>query len=256
MWRTRLAIQLPATETEMDAHYAELGPISADACVSNVIASRSYGVARNLDSLSKPVDRTEWAMTPPTVNAYYDPSKNEIVFPAGILQPPFFEKGYLKASNFGGIGVVIGHELTHGFDDQGSQYDKDGNLKAWWPEDVRKAFASKTQCMKDQYAKYAVNGEHENGELTLGENIADNGGLVQAFGAYRTWVRDHLGPGKGGEALPLGRYCRSRPALSFEFCHSAGKASTCRKNRLLTRRPAPREGIARLGRSFSRQRLC
>ena len=136
-----------ATETEMDAHYAELGPISADAYVSNVIASRAYGVARNLDSLSKPVDRTEWAMTPPTVNAYYDPSKNEIVFPAGILQPPFFEKGYLKASNFGGIGVVIGHEPTP-VDDQGSQYDKDGNLKAWWPEDVRKAFASKTQCMR------------------------------------------------------------------------------------------------------------
>jgi predicted metalloendopeptidase len=140
-----------ATETELDARYAELGPISTAAYGANVLAGRKYDVVRNLKSLWQPVDRAEWAMTPPTVNAYYDPSKNEIVFPAGILQPPFFETDYLRASNFGGIGVVIGHELTHGFDDQGAQYDSHGNLVQWWSPDVTSKFKRKTQCIIEQY---------------------------------------------------------------------------------------------------------
>ncbi|PTQ92892.1 putative endopeptidase [Mucilaginibacter yixingensis] len=139
-----------------------------------------------LKKVNKPVDRSEWGMTPPTVNAYYNPLSNEIVFPAGILQFPFFDKDADDAINYGAIGAVIGHEMTHGFDDQGSQYDKVGNLKMWWtPEDNTK-FKAKTQMVVDQYNKYVVlNDVHVNGSLTLGENIADIGGLAIAYQAFK-----------------------------------------------------------------------
>jgi putative endopeptidase len=124
-------------------------------------------------------------MTAPTVNAYYNPSFNEIVFPAGILQPPFYYQGADDAVNYGAIGAVIGHEMTHGFDDQGSQYDKVGNLKSWWSEQDRKQFEKRTQQVVDQYNAYTVlDTVHVNGELTLGENIADIGGLAIAFDAF------------------------------------------------------------------------
>lgn len=134
----------------------------------------------------KPVDKTEWGMTPPTVNAYYNPAFNEIVFPAGILQFPFFDKDADDAVNYGGIGMVIGHEMTHGFDDQGSQYDKEGNLKVWWtPEDAAK-FKKKVQVVIDQYNKYTVlDNLHVNGSLTTGENMADIGGLTIAYQAFK-----------------------------------------------------------------------
>jgi putative endopeptidase len=136
--------------------------------------------------MGKPVDKTEWGMTPPTVNAYYNPAFNEIVFPAGILQFPFFDKDADDAMNYGAIGAVIGHEMTHGFDDQGAQYDKAGNLKNWWaPQDEAK-FKSKVQIVIDQYNKYTVlDGLHINGALTTGENLADIGGLTIAYQAFK-----------------------------------------------------------------------
>jgi putative endopeptidase len=136
--------------------------------------------------LNKPVDKTEWEMTVPTVNAYYNDVFNEIVFPAGILQPPFFDLNADDATNYGAIGMVIGHEMTHGFDDQGRQYDKDGNLKDWWtPEDAEK-FKQKAKMVVDQYSQYTVlDSIHVNGELTLGENLADIGGIAIAYDAFK-----------------------------------------------------------------------
>ncbi|XP_045076053.1 endothelin-converting enzyme 1-like, partial [Coregonus clupeaformis] len=130
-------------------------------------------------------------MTPPTVNAYYMPTKNGIVFPAGILQAPFYAQDHPKALNFGGIGVVMGHELTHAFDDQGREYDKDGNLRPWWQNSSVEAFKNRTECMVEQYNGFTINGEHINGKQTLGENIADNGGLKAAYKAYQAWVQEN-----------------------------------------------------------------
>jgi len=153
---------------------------------ANAQSIQKHDYAEMIKKLGKPVDRTEWGMTPPTVNAYYNPQFNEIVFPAGILQFPFFDKDADDAINYGAIGAVIGHEMTHGFDDQGRQYDKDGNLKDWWtPEDAAK-FKARAQVVVDQYNKYTVlNGLHVNGALTLGENLADIGGLAIAYQAFK-----------------------------------------------------------------------
>ena len=138
----------------------------------------AYDVKRRLDKIGKPVDHEEWHMTPPTVNAYYNPQMNEIVFPAGILQPPFFDRVGDDAFNLGGIGAVIGHEFTHGFDDQGRKFDAKGNMADWWTAEDAKAFEAKAACFADQYAGYEVlPGVKLNGKLTLGENTADNGGL-------------------------------------------------------------------------------
>jgi putative endopeptidase len=150
----------------------------------NVLAAHAFETKRNLDKLGKPIDRTEWGMTPPTVNAYYSPTMNEIVFPAGILQPPFFWADADDAVNYGGIGSVIGHEMTHGFDDSGSQYDAEGNLKNWWSADDRKAYEARTALMVKQFEAYHPLPDHAiNGKLTLGENIADLGGLKVAYAA-------------------------------------------------------------------------
>ena len=139
-----------------------------------------------IKKVNKPVDRSQWGMTPPTVNAYYNPTYNEIVFPAGILQFPFFDKDADDAINYGAIGAVIGHEMTHGFDDQGRQYDKDGNLKDWWTKEDAEKFTKRVQVMIDQYNGYTVlNGLHVNGKLTQGENLADIGGLAIAYQAFK-----------------------------------------------------------------------
>ncbi|HYW33982.1 MAG TPA: M13 family metallopeptidase, partial [Balneolaceae bacterium] len=139
-----------------------------------------------IDKLGKPVDRNEWFMTPPTVNSYYNPSFNEVVFPAGILQPPFYYPGADDAVNYGAVGMVIGHEMTHGFDDQGSQYDKKGDLHNWWTKMDSIRFHQRTQKLVKQYDKYTVlDSLHVNGKLTLGENIADNGGLAIAYAAFQ-----------------------------------------------------------------------
>jgi putative endopeptidase len=145
----------------------------------NLQRSSAFESHRRLAKIGKPVDRTEWDMTPPTVNAYYDPNMNEIVFPAGILQPPFFDAAADDALNYGGIGAVIGHEMTHGFDDEGRQYDAQGNLRNWWtPEDL-KNFNERAACIERQFDSFQVADDvHENGKLVLGESIADLGGLA------------------------------------------------------------------------------
>ena len=145
-----------------------------------------FEIARNLKDVGQKVDKTRWGMTPPTVNAYYNASYNEIVFPAGILQPPFFNANADDPINYGAIGAVIGHEITHGFDDSGSQYDAEGNLKSWWTPEDRKRFEEKADCVANQFSSYQIQeGLNINGKLTLGENIADLGGLTMAYNAYQ-----------------------------------------------------------------------
>ena len=154
---------------------------------ANLQASRKAETARQLAKIGQPVDRDDWQMTAPTVNAYYDPQLNGMVFPAGILQPPFYAVDHSIPVNLGGMGVVVGHELTHGFDDQGAQYDADGNLKDWWQPETQKLFKGRTQCVIDQYSQYEVAGGTKlNGANTVGENIADIGGVKLALSAYRS----------------------------------------------------------------------
>ncbi len=152
----------------------------------NALRADEFSRQRDLQDIGKPVDKTRWGMTPPTVNAYYNSSFNEIVFPAGILQPPFFNFKADDALNYGSIGAVIGHELTHGFDDEGSQFDAVGNLKSWWTPEDRKKFDEKTACVSAQFDAYEVEkGLNINGKLTLGENLADLGGLTIAYTAFQ-----------------------------------------------------------------------
>jgi predicted metalloendopeptidase len=154
--------------------------------VLNVLAAGAFEFQRELAKLGKPVDRDEWEMTPQTNNAYYEPTLNEICFPAGILQPPFFDEKADDATNYGSIGATIGHELTHGFDDQGRQYDAAGNLKNWWTEADAKAFEARAECVARQYDAFEVLPRlHINGHQTLGENIADVGGLRICYAAYK-----------------------------------------------------------------------
>jgi predicted metalloendopeptidase len=154
--------------------------------VLNAVRAENFEVNRELKKIGKPVDRTEWGMTPPTVNAYYNPKMNEIVFPAGILQPPFFYAKADDAVNYGGIGAVIGHEMTHGFDDQGRQYDPVGNLRDWWSPESAAKFKERSQAIVTQYSEYEpLPGLHINGELTQGENIADLGGVKLAYAALQ-----------------------------------------------------------------------
>jgi putative endopeptidase len=152
--------------------------IKRDDPLGNSYRASEFEFERQLDKIGKPLDRLEWGMTPPTVNAYYDPQMNNINFPAGILQPPFYDNNMDDAVNFGGIGMVIGHELTHGFDDEGRQFDAEGNLKDWWTAEDAKEFEQRAACVADEYASMTViPGVHVNGKLTLGENTADNGGV-------------------------------------------------------------------------------
>ena len=156
--------------------------IKRDDAIGNGFRADTFEFQRQLDKIGKPVDRLEWNMTPPTVNAYYDPQMNNINFPAGILQPPFFDSAMDDAVNFGGIGMVIGHELTHGFDDQGRQFDPAGNLRDWWTPTDAKEFQQRAACVADEYSSFTVApGVHINGKLTLGENTADNGGVRVAL---------------------------------------------------------------------------
>ena len=160
--------------------------VSKDDLVGNVIRSREFEYNKELAKLGKPIDREEWGMTPQTVNAYYNPEMNEIVFPASILQAPFFNADADDAVNYGAIGGVIGHEISHGFDDQGAQYDGDGNLRDWWTAADHKNFAAKTKMLGEQDNQFSpLPGYHVNGELTLGENIADNSGIAIAYKAYK-----------------------------------------------------------------------
>jgi predicted metalloendopeptidase len=170
--------------------YSKLS-ISPTDTLGNAEHATAFENDRELDKIGKPVDKLEWGMTPPTVNAYYNSSMNDINFPAGILQPPFYDPKADLAVNFGHVGAVIGHELTHGFDDEGKKFDAQGNLSDWWTADDTKKFEAKTSCIVNEYGSFvAVPGKTPqddvkvNGELTLGENTADNGGLVLAYIAY------------------------------------------------------------------------
>ena len=169
--------------------------IDRDSYVGNMMRASEFEFQRDLDKIGKPVDRTEWHMTPPTVNAYYSPQMNEIVFPAGILQPPFFDPKADDAVNYGAIGVVIGHEITHGFDDKGSQFDAYGNLKNWWtPEDL-KNFNERGECIAKQFSSYVVDNDlHLQGKLVEGEAIADLGGVTLAYKAYQKSLGDRPAP--------------------------------------------------------------
>jgi predicted metalloendopeptidase len=158
----------------------------------NSLASREFEFDYDTGKAGKPVDRKEWGMSPQQVNAYYNPLWNEIVFPAGILQPPFFHKDHPSSMNYGGIGGVIGHELTHGFDDQGRKFDPKGRLNEWWAPEVAAKFEERAQCVDDFYSNYEVaEGANVNGKLTLGENIADIGGVKEAYQAYKLWEGRH-----------------------------------------------------------------
>jgi putative endopeptidase len=160
--------------------------ISSQSYVLNVLNSQAFKFRYSMDKVGKPVDPTEWGMTPQTVNAYYNSNRNEIVFPAGILQPPFFNLDADDAVNYGAIGMVIGHEMTHGFDNRGRQFDKDGNLRDWWTKEDSKAFEAHAAMLIDQYNHYEVlDSTFVNGKHTLGENIADLGGATVAYNAYR-----------------------------------------------------------------------
>ena len=164
--------------------YSKLEIVRGDS-LGNEMRARAFEDARDLAKIGKPVDKGEWEMTPPTVNAYYDSQMNNVNFPAGYLQPPFFSGLEDDAANYGDMGSTIGHELTHGFDDQGRQFDKDGNLKNWWTKKDEKRFNQRAECMVQQYdAIEAVPGVHLNGKLTLGENLADLGGLWLAWLAW------------------------------------------------------------------------
>ncbi|MBT2745179.1 MULTISPECIES: M13-type metalloendopeptidase [unclassified Lysobacter] len=170
-----------------------------DSYYANALAAEQFNYQWNLGKIGKPVDKTEWGMSPQTVNAYYNPLQNEVVFPAAILQPPFFDPNADEAMNYGGIGAVIGHEMTHGYDDQGSRFDPSGNMVNWWTPEDAKGFAARSTKLIEQFNGYeAAPGLHVNGKLTLGENIADLGGLATAYDAMRLAVGDKPDPKTDG----------------------------------------------------------
>jgi putative endopeptidase len=165
--------------------------IVADDFTGNITRSANFEQQRQINKIGQPVDHGEWEITPPTVDAYYEPQMNDINFPAGVLQPPLYDAKMDDAPNYGDTGGTIGHELTHGFDDEGSQYDAKGNLRNWWTKEDRKRFEERTACVRDQYAGYTVVDDvHINGELTLGENVADLGGEILAYMAWKGATQD------------------------------------------------------------------
>ncbi|HEY6292481.1 MAG TPA: M13 family metallopeptidase [Terriglobia bacterium] len=187
-------IGYPDKWRDYSAYQVDRGPY-----VLNVVRGAEFEFRRDLNKIGKPVDRGEWGMTPPTVNAYYNPELNEIVFPAGILQPPLFDPQADDASNYGAMGAIIGHEMTHGFDDEGRQFDAQGNLRDWWTPEDEKRFNERAECVEKQFDGYVVEGDlHENGKLVLGESIADLGGLTIAYRALEKTLEGKPRPLIGG----------------------------------------------------------
>jgi putative endopeptidase len=165
--------------------------IVRDDLAGNILRGAEFEQHRDINKIGKPVDHGEWDISPATVDAYYNPQMNDINFPAGVLQPPLYDPKMDDAPNYGDTGGTIGHELTHGFDDQGSQFDAKGNLKNWWTKEDREKFDARTKCVADQYSQYVmVDDIHINGELTLGENVADLGGEILAFMAWKDATKD------------------------------------------------------------------
>ena len=188
--------------------YSKLEIDPSETFYANLQRAARFEINDALDELGKPVDRDKWYMNPQTVNAYYNPTTNEICFPAGILQPPFFDMSADDAFNYGAIGVVIGHEMTHGFDDQGAQFDKEGNLNNWWSEEDKAKFDAQTAALADYFSSFEVApGVHANGKFTLGENIADHGGLQVSFNALKNILAEGKFNGEcDGEFSPEQRF--------------------------------------------------
>ena len=169
--------------------------VKRDDLLGNAVRSETFEWNLELSRLPKPVDRALWGMTPQTVNAYYDPLMNQITFPAAILQPPYFDPNSDPAVNYGSIGAIIGHEIGHGFDDQGREFDEKGRIRDWWTAAVNDKFKARTRALGAQYDSYEpIPGVHIKGELTMGENIGDLGGVEMAYGAYRRYVAEHGEP--------------------------------------------------------------
>lgn len=210
--------------------------IKKDSYWANVLRSNVFEYDYMLAKNGKPVDKTEWMMTPQTVNAYYNPTTNEICFPAGILQYPFFDMKADDAFNYGAIGVVIGHEMTHGFDNHGRQYDKDGNLRDWWTAEDARKFEERTQVLVDWFDKIEVlPGLHANGKLTLGENIADYGGLQVAFQAFHNAVKD----------APLGVVDGFTPEQRFYLAYAGVWAANIRDEEIRLRTQTDEHSLGR-----------
>jgi len=200
--------------------------IKPEDALGNSRRAREFETAYQLNKIGKPVDRNEWFMTPPTVNAYYDPSQNTINFPAGILQPPFYDKNEPAAINYGHIGAIVGHELTHGFDDQGSQFDGKGNLKDWWTPQDRKNFDARTACIANEYSSFTDAGLHVNGKLTLGEDTADNGGVHLALMALL--AREAMDGGHIPGPAPSAAAARYTPEQQFFIAYAQNWCSNMR----------------------------
>jgi endothelin-converting enzyme/putative endopeptidase len=207
--------------------YAEVTITGADH-FANVVAEKSAHARREAAKIGQPIDKGEWLMPAPLVNAYYNPTNNEIAFPAGILQPPFFDASQPMVMNFGGIGAVAGHELTHGFDDQGRKYDATGKLTQWWEPQVSEAFEERVACVVGQYDAYeALPGKAVNGELTAGENIADIGGLKEAYFAYQAWAEEQGGDPPAVEGMSNGQVFFV--AWAQNWCQHAAEAEVARR---------------------------
>ncbi|CAG0916983.1 unnamed protein product [Notodromas monacha] len=220
--------------------------------LGNIFAAMRYEGHRIMKKLREPVRKDRWSTLPAVVNAFYDPHKNDIVFPAGILQPNFYNPDAPNSLNYGGIGVVIGHEITHGFDDKGRQYDKDGNMKEWWNDETIRAFRRRALCFVDTYSTYNVPLVNMtiNGMMTQGENIADNGGLKQAFRAYNKWVRRN-GP---EPALPGLQHLTHEQLFFLNFaqiwCGSMTPEDAISKIRSAVHSPAPIRVLGPLSNSY------
>ncbi len=241
--------------------------IAREDALGNAERTSEFELHRELSKIGKPVDKTEWQMSPPTVNAYYDPQENDINFPAGILQPPFWDNKMDDAVNYGGIGSVIGHELTHGFDDQGRQYDAQGNLRDWWTAEDAKKFDEREQCLVKEYSSFtAVDDVKLNGELTLGENTADNGGVRLAYMALMDSLAGKNPPKRDGftaeQRFFLGfaqLWCENRSDESARMRaqvdpHSPGKA---RVNGVVSNSPEFQKAFAcRTGQVMVRYPAC
>ena len=197
--------------------------------LANDLAIKAFKHAQDVAKVSQPVDKAEWHMPAPLVNAYYNPTSNEIAFPAGIMQPPFFGAGLPQAMNYGGIGAVIGHELTHGFDDQGAKYDAKGMLREWWTPQVRERFDERVACVVDQYNAYEpLPGVNVNGKLTAGENIADIGGVKEAYVAYKSWESED--PSRSAPAVAnMTNDQVFFAAWAQNWCHLSTEASVKRR---------------------------
>ncbi|XP_013386225.1 endothelin-converting enzyme homolog [Lingula anatina] len=177
--------------TALDDKYKGVNISCADCYLQNVLARIPNDYKESAERLKKPVDKNRWYMNPQVVNAYYSSTSNQMVFPAGIMQWPFFDKNQPRFMNYGMIGAVVGHELTHGFDDSGAKYNLDGNLEMWWQSEAWSGFEESTKCVSDYYSTYSVKNMTVNGKLTLGENIADIGGLLQTYYAYKNWETEN-----------------------------------------------------------------